>query len=107
MRLIDADKFEAFMYQNDNDDFDNGVQFVLEMIDKAPTVHINKWIPTKEKLPASNELVDDVDKYYLVQNAYDDMMVAHYDGKGWKQIYDDKYDEVVAWMELPKRYVND
>lgn len=38
MRLIDADKFEAFMYQNNNDDFDNGVQFVLEMIDKAPTV---------------------------------------------------------------------
>ena len=38
MRLIDADKFEAFMYQNNNDDFNNGVQFVLEMIDKAPTV---------------------------------------------------------------------
>lgn len=67
----------------------------------------DSWIPTKERLPVSNELVDDVDKYYLVQNAYDDMMVAHYDGKGWKQIYDDEYDEVVAWMELPKRYVND
>ena len=37
MRLIDADKFEAFMYNHVNDDFDNGVQFVLEMIDKAPT----------------------------------------------------------------------
>ena len=38
MRLIDADEFEAFTYQHTNDDFDNGVQFVLEKIDEAPTV---------------------------------------------------------------------
>lgn len=83
------------------------LDFVQEHKKIPVSLKLTSWIPTKERLPASNELVDDVDKYYLVQNAYDDMMVAHYDGKGWKQIYDDEYDEVVAWMELPKRYVND
>ena len=79
----------------------------FEKYDKAPTVRNNEWIPTKERLPASNENDGIVNKYYLIQNIYGDMMVAHYDGNGWKQIYDDEYDEVVAWMELPKRYMND
>ena len=38
MRLINADNFEAFTYQSDNDDFDRGVQFILEKIDAASTV---------------------------------------------------------------------
>ena len=69
----------------------------------------NEWIPTKERLPAPNENDGIVNKYYLIQNVYGDMMVAHYDGKGWKQMYHRKYleDKVVAWMELPKRYIND
>ena len=81
----------------------------FEKYDKAPTVRNNEWIPTKERLPASNEKDGIVNKYYLIQNIYGDMMVAHYDGKGWKQMYHRKYleDKVVAWMELPKRYVNE
>ena len=38
-RLIDADKFEAFMIRtNGDEEFVNGVQYVLEKIDNAPTV---------------------------------------------------------------------
>ena len=38
-RLIDADKFEAFVIRtNGDEEFVNGVQYVLERIDKAPTV---------------------------------------------------------------------
>ena len=85
------------------------LDFVQEHKNIPVSFKLTSWIPTKERLPASNELVDNVDKYYLVQNAYGDMMVAHYDGNGWKQMYHRKYleDKVVAWMELPKRYVNE
>ena len=39
MRLIDADKFEAFVIRtNGDEEFVNGVQYVLEKIDNAPTV---------------------------------------------------------------------
>ena len=38
-RLIDADKFEAFVIRtNGDEEFVNGVQYVLEKIDNAPTV---------------------------------------------------------------------
>lgn len=40
MRLIDADKFEAFVIRtNGDEEFINGVQYVLERIDNAPTVN--------------------------------------------------------------------
>ena len=39
MRIIDADKFEAFVIRtNGDEEFVNGVQYVLERIDNAPTV---------------------------------------------------------------------
>ena len=39
MRLIDADKFEAFIIRtNGDEEFVNGVQYVLEKIDNASTV---------------------------------------------------------------------
>ena len=71
MRLIDADKFEAFMYQNDNDDFDNGVQFVLEMIDKAPTVCDIEQI--RAELHATSEMHED-GEYYLMDNWIDEII---------------------------------
>ena len=38
-RMIDADKFEAFVIRtNGDEEFVNGVQYVLEKIDNAPTV---------------------------------------------------------------------
>ena len=66
-----------------------------------------KWIPVSERLPKAGEYVGDVDKYYLVQNEYGDMMVARYThSEYWEQIYQVNpiADEIVAWMPLPEPY---
>lgn len=54
MRLIDADKFEAFVIRtNGDEEFVNGVQYVLEKIDNAPTV---KAIPLERVEQIRNEI---------------------------------------------------
>ena len=66
-----------------------------------------RWIPVSERLPKAGEYVGNVEKYYLVQNEYGDMLVASYTHSGyWEQIYQLKpyTDEIVAWMPLPKAY---
>lgn len=66
-----------------------------------------KWISVSERLPKAGEYVGDVDKYYLVQNEYGDMMVARYThSEYWEQIFQVKpiADEIVAWMPLPEPY---
>ena len=72
-------------------------------IDDLPSAQ-PKWIPATERLPESNEFVESVRKYYLVQNEYGDMMVCCWDGKAWEQMYAHDYveDAVVAWMPLPE-----
>ena len=65
------------------------------------------WIPVSERLPEAGEYVGDVDKYYLVQNEYGDMLVARYThSEYWEQIFQFKPigDEIVAWMPLPEPY---
>ena len=72
----------------------------------TPTRKKEEWIPCDEKLPKPNELVDNVRKYYLIQDEYGDMHVASYLRNGWISI-DSFYtleDDVIAWMPLPKRY---
>lgn len=66
----------------------------------------NKWIPVSERLPKESEYVGNVCKYYLVQDEYGDMHVAHYKKIGWIPVHSLKAlgDEVVAWMPLPKPY---
>ena len=67
-----------------------------------------RWIPTSERLPKAGEYVGDVDKYYLVQNEYGDMLVARYThSEYWEQIYQLQPigDKIVAWMPLPKPYM--
>ena len=70
-----------------------------------------KWISCNEQMPKPNETVGAVYKYYLIQNEFDDMMVASFredafGKKYWEQMY--RYepitDKVVAWMELPEKY---
>lgn len=49
MRLIDADAFEVIKVQGASMDFIDGMQYVLEMIDNAPTVESdNEWIPIED-----------------------------------------------------------
>ena len=76
-------------------------------IDELPSVTPKKdgWIPCSERLPKQNEFIDNVRKYYLVQDEYGDMYVATYTNRGWFSI-DNLYvlDGVVAWMPLPEQY---
>ena len=70
------------------------------------------WIPVSERLPEPNERVNNVPKFYLVQNKYGDMYVARYcnnlNGDAWwEQIYyfgKTGSDSIVAYMELPEPY---
>jgi hypothetical protein len=82
---------------------------LLEMLDKGLTVTEfadNRWISVSERLPKANEYVGNIAKYYLVQNEYGDMMVAHYNGKYWRQIFQLKpiANKIIAWCELPQPF---
>ena len=63
-----------------------------------------KWIPVSEKTPKANQYVGDVCKYYLVQDRYRDMHVAHFQERGWESIESRLFIDVVAWMPLPPCY---
>ena len=79
-------------------------EFVKALPCVAPANKKEEWIPCDEKLPKPNELVDNVRKYYLIQDEYGDMHVASYLRNGWISI-DSFYtleDEVIAWMPLPE-----
>lgn len=47
MRLIDADEFEVITVQGKSDDFVEGEQYALEMIDNAPTIEAKPVIHAK------------------------------------------------------------
>ena len=52
MRAIDAEEFECVTLKNCSDEFAEGTKYILEMIDKAPTVtKQGHWIflPEKDK----------------------------------------------------------
>ena len=51
-------------------------EFIKELPSVTPARKKEEWIPCDEKLPKPNELVDNVRKYYLIQDEYGDMCVA-------------------------------
>lgn len=65
-----------------------------------------RWIPCSERLPKENEYIGDVCKYYLIQDEYGDMHVAHLSNVGWIPMGSLKAigDEIIAWQELPESY---
>ena len=65
-----------------------------------------RWIPCSERLPKENEYIKGVSKYYLIQDEYGDMHVAHLSNVGWIPLDTLKAigDEVIAWMPLPQPY---
>lgn len=65
-----------------------------------------RWTPCSERLPKENEYVGDVCKYYLIQDEYEDMYVAHLSSVGWIPINSLKAisDEVIAWRPSPQPY---
>ena len=78
MRLIDADKFEAFVIRtNGGASFVNGVQYVLEKIDNAPTVdampreRIYKMLNEIQYTPKLYPYVDHIDSYIKTKDVLD------------------------------------
>ena len=67
---------------------------------------VSRWIPVSERLPEENEYIGDVCKYYLIQDEYGDMHVAHLSNVGWIPMDSLKAigGEVIAWMPLPPSY---
>lgn len=65
-----------------------------------------RWISVSESLPEPNANDGLIVRHYLIQNEYEDMLVARYDGIGWEQMYQHEYlkDDVIAWMPLPAPY---
>ena len=65
-----------------------------------------RWIPVSERLPEAGEYVVDVCKYYLIQDEYGDMHVAHLSNVGWIPMDSLKAigSEVIAYMPLPQPY---
>ena len=65
-----------------------------------------RWISCSKKMPKENEYVDGVCKYYLIQDEYGDMHVAHRTNTGWRLLdsLSVLYDNVVAWRPLPEIY---
>lgn len=84
------------------DDEDNEA---LEMAIKA--LKQTRWIPVSERLPKENEYVENVCKYYLIQDEYGDMHVAHLSNVGWIPMdsLNAIDNEIIAWQELPQVYV--
>lgn len=76
----------------------------LDMAIKA--LEQQRWIPVSERLPKENEYIGNVCKYYLIQDEYGDMHVAHLSNVGWIPMNSLKAigDEIIAWRELPERY---
>lgn len=69
-------------------------------------IYYSPWIPCSERLPQKNEYIGDVCKYYLIQDEYGDMHVAHLSNVGWIPMESLKAigSEVVAYMPLPEPY---
>ena len=73
---------------------------------KEKGMFVGWWIPVSERLPEENEYIGDVCKYYLIQDEYGDMHVAHLSNVGWIPMDSLKAigNEVIAWMPLPQPY---
>ena len=108
MRLIDANKLLEWRHTFASDFGRRCAEMFISAIDQEETIESpNKWTPVSKRLPKADEYIDDVARYYLVQNEYGDMLVARYTHSGyWEQIYQLKpiSDEIVAWMPLPEPY---
>ena len=101
------DEFMDMVYSELHSDGDNyRANRIIDAADEYAEEQ-TRWIPVSERLPKPGEYIGDVDKYYLVQNEYGDMLVARYThSEYWEQIYQFQPigDKIVAWRELPQPY---
>lgn len=85
------------------------VREAFDMAIEALAIDPVKWIPCSERLPEPNSAYEAEPVYYLVQNEYDDAMVATFvkfpgGARIWRQTHQDGaiMDDIVAWMPLPE-----
>jgi len=101
------DEFMDMVYSELHSDGDNyRANRIIDAADEYAEEQA-RWIPVSERLPKAGEYIGDVDKYYLVQNEYGDMLVARYThSEYWEQIYQFTpiADEIIAWQLLPEPY---
>ena len=127
-RYID---YDAIDYRNDklhdkSSDFIDGVIYMAQRIEEAPTIDIPQWIPCSERLPEVHEEPYYADHEAILHESNHVLTCCKY-GKGfvyaigsvihdevcdsyeWSGLYD--YAErviddmqVLAWMPLPKPY---
>lgn len=109
MRLIDADNFELVktdLQSHLDEGFVDGANYILDMIDEAPTV--NQWTSIKDGLPKKGCQCLCVCKGLWTRNST--IYMLRFDTKS-KKFYDFNYSwmwiehevsNVTHWMELPK-----
>lgn len=79
--------------------------------DEVPSVvHTQQWVHCKDRMPKLNNHTGNLNKYYLIQNVCGDICIARYTTSGWLPTNSShtiaSEDAVVAWMELPKPYLD-
>lgn len=92
MRLIDADVFEVVTLQDKSEEFCNGVQWILEQIDKQPTINrvvldefsegCNDFLPQcieVERKKSYNQALDDFAKSMKDKIYEEDLYFAYSD----------------------------
>lgn len=97
---IDARKNDCIECANDHRQLAEWLKELKQLREQT------RWIPCSERLPKENEYVGDVCKYYLIQDEYGDVYVAHLSSVGWIPINSLKAisDEVIAWKPSPQPY---
>lgn len=114
-RYID---YDAIDYRSDrlhdkSEEFLNGVIYMAQRIEEAPSIDIPQWIPCSKRLPS------DSGEYLVTVGTHDAFVDVLYYGKPltpnrkvkgkcfyraddeWGDIVDD---DAIAWMPLPKPY---
>ena len=135
MRLIDADAFDervrvagGMSEEELTEDFKDGIQAVLYMLSKQPTINPEPhWIPVTERLPENNDPVNVTWVNHNPEVYYSDIKdkpftaTAHYHRGYWywyssvTQDYLDEYGEwtpdlvdkdveIIAWQPLPEPF---
>ena len=68
MRLIDADRFEVVLLNGKSDEFCDGAEYILEMIDNAPTVDI--------KTEVAREIFAEIEKITALRSGFNEKTIT-------------------------------
>lgn len=102
IELINDVQLPMLLYQIEKDVAKEALENYIKMLESQQT----SWISVSERLPKENEYIGNVCKYYLIQDEYEDMYVAHLTNDGWIPMESLRAisSEITAWRELPESY---